>query len=68
MNVAETNPDAWIALLYACTNQSECTYQYTGVIINECELGYMADYMQVDYTCETGKCPVFFSISNTLFL
>ena len=53
--VSDVRPDDWVYLLYLCQNQTECAYEYAGSVIDECEEGYVADYMQIFYSCLPGK-------------
>ena len=48
-------PENWILLKYRCDNQTSCGYVYEGVVINDCEPGYVADYMEIFYNCIPGN-------------
>ena len=52
--VAENDPAEWAYLKYSCDNKTECKYVYNGAIINDCEAGYVADYMLIYYSCLPG--------------
>ena len=53
--VEENSPPDWLYLLSLCDNQTSCSYEYRGSVIDECEVGYVADYMLITYDCNPGK-------------
>ena len=52
--MSEQSPAEWAALLGKCSGKTSCSHEYTGEVINDCEPGYVADYMQISYTCPPG--------------
>ena len=54
-SMAENSIGEWIILKYRCDNQTDCTYTHEGALINECEDQYVADYLQVFYSCLPGE-------------
>ena len=62
--VVTNYPEVWALLQYTCYNQTSCSYEYKGNVINDCEQGYMADYMEIFYSCLPGKSIVTFVIWN----
>ena len=58
--MSEQSPTEWAALLAKCNGKTSCSHQYEGVVINDCEAGYVADYMQITYTCPPGYSYIFF--------
>ena len=48
----DVSPEDWAYLLFLCQNKTSCTYEYEGQVIDGCEENYIADYMQVFYSCE----------------
>ena len=55
VSVRENRPSDWVALKVSCDNRTSCSYEYKGSEIDECEDGYLADYMQIYYDCGTGN-------------
>ena len=55
MLVSDSSPDDWLNLLEICQNETECSFQYTGAVIDDCEMGYTADYMHIYNNCLPGK-------------
>ena len=53
--MAENDAGDWAYLKFTCDNKTECSYVYEGVLINECESGYIADYMLIYYSCSPGE-------------
>ena len=53
--VSDNNFSEWLELKLRCDNTTSCSFQYNGVVINECETEYVADYMQIFYSCEPGR-------------
>ena len=53
--VKDNQPSDWLNLKLICDNETSCSYEYLGSIINECEEGYIADYMHVFFTCSPRK-------------
>ena len=54
VEMSEQSPTDWAALLAKCDGKTSCSHEYTGEVINDCEPGYVADYMQISYTCSLG--------------
>ena len=51
-NKTEISPEDWAYLAFLCQNQTSCNYEYEGQAIDGCEEDYIADYMQIFFTCE----------------
>ena len=54
VQVEQCEPNDWVALKYTCDNKTSCDWQYTGRVLDECEAGYVADYMQIFFDCLPG--------------
>ena len=57
----------WLVLKATCDNAESCSYEYLGSALDECEEGYLADYMQIYYICGTGKCQRFMVLLRYTF-
>ena len=55
MRMVDSDQSDWQTLVTNCNGQEICTYYYTGRVINECKEGYVADYLQIFYTCNQGN-------------
>ena len=49
----------WLGLKASCDNRTSCNYEYLGSVVDECETNQVAEYLQVYYTCGTGKILVY---------
>ena len=49
--VEENRPNDWLAIQALCDNQNSCEFENLGTAIDECEDGYLSDYMQLFYDC-----------------
>ena len=58
--VSENRPEDWVSLKYQCDNKTSCEFQYRGSVIDQCQEGYIADYMDIDYDCRTRSFFFFF--------
>ena len=56
--MVDQSPSEWATLLAKCNGETSCIHQYTGEVINDCELGYIADYMQISFSCAPGNVHV----------
>ena len=63
--MSDHSPTEWAALLAKCNGQTSCSHQYEGEVINDCEAGYVADYMQISYTCPPGSRTMFMQITSS---
>ena len=49
--VEENRLEDWLAIKYYCDNKTSCEYENGGSPIDQCEEGYIADYLQIFYDC-----------------
>ena len=49
--VQDARPSDWLAMKLRCDNQNTCQFQVLGSLIDECQAGYVSDYLQVYYDC-----------------
>ena len=52
VSVSENRPGDWAELKLVCSNRTSCQYEYQGSSIDDCEENYLADYMQIYYSCD----------------
>ena len=55
VSVREDRLSDWVAMKASCSNKTSCSYEYQGSAIDECEENYLADYMQIYYSCGEGN-------------
>ena len=48
--VEENRPSDWLAIQALCDNKTFCQFENLGSVVNECEVGYVSDYIQLFYT------------------
>ena len=61
VRMSDQDQSDWLTLLNQCNGETSCSYEYAGEVINECESGYVADYMQIFYSCPPGIFKYIFS-------
>ena len=67
VDIEAHRPSDWLAIKALCDNQTSCQLENFGFVIDECEVGYTSDYVQIFFDCypvdETG--PVGFTALAT---
>ena len=51
VDVQTVAPEYFDFLKFQCDSQNSCSFEYTGYLVDECQAGYVADYMQVLFDC-----------------
>ena len=46
---------ASLLLQATCDNRTTCDYDYLGSVIDDCEPSYIADFMNIFFSCLPGK-------------
>ena len=53
-HVNQNTPSDWTNLKALCDGKTSCAYEYNGWVIDACQAGYVADYMQIFFDCKSG--------------